>query len=128
MFWWYTPTYLFVAAVVAYMRGEKGKLTTGLVFVTLLLFVAMLIGYYRKRQRVKILPASGTEQIKLTPWKAIASIIIKPASKDCFRIRVRLINPAWRFKHDPVDAEVHCTREQAVQLNFMIENWRGRRA
>lgn len=128
IFWLYTPAYSVMAAVLYCIQGENHLLGIGLVCFAFMFFAAMLIGYCRKRLRVKAQPTSKVKQAQLTPWKAIGSILVKPASKECFRIRVRLIDPAWRFKIDPVDAEVHCTREQAVQLNFMIENWRGRRA
>lgn len=123
-----TPAYSLIAAVLYCILGENRLLGFGLVCIALLFFAVMLFRYDRTRRRIKAQPTPKVKQVKITPWKAIGSIIVTTASKDSFRIRLRLIDPTWRFKHDPVDAEVPCTREQAVQLNFMIEKWRGRPA
>jgi hypothetical protein len=71
-------------------------------------------------------PAAGKANLgKVTPWRDVTDVSLRPARDGTFRIRMLRRISFWRARQYPVDAEVPCTPEQAAALEQRIEAWRS---
>ena len=83
---------------------------------------------YRRRMRhigdgaIADLNAALVERM---PWKEVSEFSLKDSENGMFWIQARHRTPWYRLQDAGIDAEVHCTAEQAAAIDELVRGWRA---
>ena len=57
-------------------------------------------------------------------WKEVSEFSLKDSGNGMFWIQAKRRTPWYRIQDPGIDAEVHCTAEQAAAIELLVSDWR----